>query len=100
MATFTVTTTLDTVDAGDGKLSLREAVAQANATEVADTIVFGNAIDGKTLVLTKGELPIVRDAYIDGDQNEDGVRVTSERRRRRVGSWTSPAHRPTSISPI
>jgi hypothetical protein len=32
MATFTVTTAADVVDAGDGVLSLREALAQANAT--------------------------------------------------------------------
>ena len=63
MATFTVTTTLDTVNATDGKLSLREAVAQANATKVAETIVFGPAIEGKTIVLTKGELSITRDAH-------------------------------------
>ena len=40
MATFTVTTALDVVDAGDGRLSLREAVTQANATTTADTIAF------------------------------------------------------------
>jgi hypothetical protein len=40
MATFTVTTGADVVDANDGVLSLREAVAAANATAAADTIVF------------------------------------------------------------
>ena len=34
MAYLTVTTQADVVDAGDGKLSLREAVAQANAQRV------------------------------------------------------------------
>src|SRR5262249_9428171 len=38
-ATFTVTTTLDTV-AADGKLSLREAINAANARPGADTIVL------------------------------------------------------------
>src|SRR3954465_1601705 len=38
-ATFTVTTTLDTV-ADDGKMSLREAVTAANARPGADTIVL------------------------------------------------------------
>src|SRR4051794_16857552 len=40
-ATFTVTTTADVVSAGDGKLSLREAITAANATRAADTIVLG-----------------------------------------------------------
>jgi hypothetical protein len=35
-----VTTTADVVDAGDGVLSLREAVAQANATAGEDTVVL------------------------------------------------------------
>ena len=39
MATITVTTASDVV-ASDGLRSLREAVAQANATPEADTIVF------------------------------------------------------------
>jgi len=37
-ATFNVTTTLDVVDSGDGKLSLREAITKANATAGADLI--------------------------------------------------------------
>ena len=76
MATFTVTTASDIVDAGDGVLSLREAVAQANATAAADTIVFAPAIEGQTLVLTGGELSITRDITIDGDRDNDGTRVT------------------------
>ncbi|MEX0270185.1 DUF4347 domain-containing protein [Leptolyngbyaceae cyanobacterium UHCC 1019] len=41
LATYTVTTTNDVVDAGDGVLSLREAIDQANASVgVADTIDF------------------------------------------------------------
>jgi hypothetical protein len=76
MATFTVTTVRDTVSATDGKLSLREAVARANATAAADTIVFGSKIEGKTLVLTRGDLEVTRDLAIDGDRNDDGVRIT------------------------
>jgi len=40
MAYLTVTTQVDVVDPSDGQLSLREAVAQANATAAADTIRF------------------------------------------------------------
>ena len=52
MATFTVTTSCRRGEASDGKLSLREAVTQANATAAADTIVFASGLEGKTLVLT------------------------------------------------
>ena len=76
MATFTVTTRLDLVDPNDGKLSLREAVAAANATTAADTVVFGSAIEGRTLALTGGELVLSQDISIDGDQDGDGNRVT------------------------
>jgi hypothetical protein len=38
--TFVVTTTADAVDAGDGVLSLREAVIQANSTAGHDTILL------------------------------------------------------------
>ena len=76
MATFTVTTGADVVNAGDGRLSLREAVAQANATTTADTIVFAGGLEGATLVLTGGELVVSRDLRIDGDQDNDGFEVT------------------------
>jgi hypothetical protein len=75
MATFTVTRAADVVDPNDGQLSLREAVAQANATTAADTIVFAGALEGATLVLTRGELVVSRDIRIDGDQNNDGTEV-------------------------
>ena len=72
MTTFTVTTAADVV-ANDGKLSLREAVAQANATVAADTVVFASGLEGKTLVLTGGELLVNRNLTIQGDSNADGV---------------------------
>ena len=49
MSSFKVDTAADVVDPDDSKLSLREAVARANATAAADTIVFAGALDGKTL---------------------------------------------------
>jgi Peptidase M10 serralysin C terminal/RTX calcium-binding nonapeptide repeat (4 copies) len=74
VATFTVTTAADVVNAGDGVLSLREAVAQANAA--ADTIRFAAAVEGRTLVLTGGQLTLNQDVTIDGDADESGGRVT------------------------
>jgi hypothetical protein len=76
MATFTVTTNADIVNASDGVLSLREAVTQANATTAADTILFASTMEGNTLVLTGGELTLSQDTSIDGDQNNDGLRVS------------------------
>ena len=75
MAYITVTTPVDVVAPGDGKLSLREAVAEANATSGSDTIVFAANIEGKTLTLTRGELVATQDLVIDGDQNNNGVAV-------------------------
>jgi hypothetical protein len=76
MATFTVTTAADVVNAGDGVLSLREAVAQANATTTADTVRFAAAVEGRTLVLAGGQLTLSQDVTIDGDSDESGGRVT------------------------
>ena len=76
MTTFTVTTTADLVDPNDGELSLREAVAKANATAAADTINFDAVLEGTTLLLTGGELAISQDLTIDGDSNNDGSEVT------------------------
>src|SRR4051812_12394505 len=76
MATLTVTTASDMVDAGDGVLSLREAVAQSNGTATVDTINFASFIEGQTLLLTAGELVVSRDVNIDGDLNNNGRAVT------------------------
>jgi CSLREA domain-containing protein len=76
MAILTVTTTADVVDASDGQLSLREAVAQANATSQFDTVRFAADLDGATLVLTGGELTVTEDMRIDGGLTDDGPDVT------------------------
>jgi hypothetical protein len=76
MATFTVTTAADVVDASDGVLSLREAVRQANATGGEDTILFTRALEGRTLTLTRGQLELAADTVIDGDHDNDGAGVT------------------------
>ncbi|MGD9511263.1 MAG: hypothetical protein AB7X49_22230, partial [Geminicoccaceae bacterium] len=74
--TVTVTTAADRVDPGDGVLSLREAVAKANATAALDAIVFEPSLEGRTLVLTGGELVVSEDLSIDGDRDDDGSEVT------------------------
>ena len=77
MSTFTVTTASDVLNADDGKVSLREAVRQANATTAVDTIGFAScALEGETLVLVQGQLTLKQDVTIDGDQNNDGKEVT------------------------
>ena len=76
MATFTVTTAADVVDAQDGRLSLREAVSLANAGAGADRIDFARGLEGRTLVLTGGEIEVTHDVAIEGDRNNDGREVT------------------------
>ncbi|MFZ1425899.1 MAG: M10 family metallopeptidase C-terminal domain-containing protein [Geminicoccaceae bacterium] len=76
MAYLTVTTAVDVVDPSDGKLSLREAVAQTNTGAGADTIRFLAALEGKTLVLTGGELVVRQGVTIEGDRNADGMGIT------------------------
>ena len=66
MAYLTVTTPFDVVAPGDGKLSLREALIQANGSGGPDTIRFSAIVVGQTLVLTGGELTITDNVTIDG----------------------------------
>ena len=76
MAYLTVTTPVDVVAPGDGKLSLREAITQANGSSGPDTIVFAANIEGTTLTLTQGELAVTQDLTIDGDKDNNGSAVT------------------------
>ncbi|MFO1036545.1 MAG: right-handed parallel beta-helix repeat-containing protein [Geminicoccaceae bacterium] len=80
MATFTVTTSADSVSATDGKLSLREALTLANANPDADTITFAAELEGKTIQLTKGQLDITSDVTITGDPDHDRIGVTIDQR--------------------
>lgn len=71
MATYTVTTAADVMNAGDGVLSSREAVQQANAAGAGDTIQFANVLEGQTLTLTQGQLTLASDMSIDGDTDKN-----------------------------
>ena len=73
MATFTVDNTGDVSDGNTsaGNVSLREAVALANGSAGADTIVFAAGLAGGTIVLSGGELALADDITISGDVNGD-----------------------------
>ena len=75
-STFIVTTAADIVNPGDGKLSLREAVASANGTAALDAIGFAPSLEGQTLVLTGGQLTVSQDLIIDGNGDDGGAAVT------------------------
>lgn len=81
MAIFVVTSNADVSDANDGVLTLREAIALANATAGTDTIVFDAAVfDGgeNSLVrLTQGELSSNGALIIDGSTATD-VTITGD----------------------
>src|SRR5262249_46068092 len=62
---FQVTTALDVVDPGDGRLSLREAILTANATSGSSTISFARSVKG-TIALTGGTLDVTGNLTIDG----------------------------------
>ncbi|MGI0485865.1 beta strand repeat-containing protein [Pantanalinema rosaneae CENA516] len=64
--TFTVTSTADTVDPGDGVLTLREAIAQANMFAGADAINFDLPDGPQIITLTSGELKITDNLTIHG----------------------------------
>src|SRR5262245_45680879 len=70
-STFLVTST---ADSGDG--SLRRAVAAANATPGADTIVFSPNVQG-TIELTSGELNVTDDVTIAGP-GANNLRVSGD----------------------
>ena len=65
---LTVTTALDIVDAGDGEMSLREAIHEANAMTGYDTITFNiSGGTSHTIALAGQPLPTITDAVeIDG----------------------------------
>lgn len=67
MAIFKVTNTN-----ASGAGSLADAVAQANATGAADTIVFAKSLNGQTIDLSATPLILTNQITINGDVNGDG----------------------------
>ncbi|SEL11926.1 hypothetical protein SAMN05444413_10614 [Roseivivax marinus] len=70
MAIFTVTSGADTSDDTDGVLTLREAIAEADAAAGPDTILFDPGITNVTLA---GTLTLSTEITVDGDINGDGL---------------------------
>jgi Ca2+-binding RTX toxin-like protein len=67
--TWTVTAADDTTDADDMALTLREAIAKADA---GDTITFDSALSGQTITLADAELALSQNITIEGDLDGDG----------------------------
>jgi hypothetical protein len=64
-AMLAVTTTSDVTDTGDGLLSLREAILEANSSAGHDIISFAPGLVG-SIALTGGELSISDDLQVSG----------------------------------
>ena len=76
MATYTVTTTADTLDPTDGQLSLREALALADVdAATADTIDFAPEVQGGRIALAGSQLTVASEVTIDGGA---GVTIDAE----------------------
>ena len=67
LSAIVVTTAADVVNGGDGVLSLREAITQANTNADADTITFDASLNGTEIDLTGGEMAITNDVTITGN---------------------------------
>ncbi len=70
LATLTV---LNVSDSGAG--SLRDAIAQANASAGTDTICFSDDLNGADIDLTTGALFITEDLIIDADSLSSGITI-------------------------
>jgi len=76
--TFVVNTLNDENDGvSKGKVSLREAIAEANKTPVQDTIIFANSLSGGKIKLTKGDLDITTALTIQGINSPNPIIIES-----------------------
>jgi hypothetical protein len=88
LAVYTVSTT-----ANSGAGSLREAITQANATQVADEIVFAPELSGATIELSGSQLNISNNLVIDATALPAGVTIDGNRSTRLF--WIEPV--PASV---
>jgi len=77
-STLAVTTARDAVNASDGVVSLREAIADANS---GDTIVFDKSLVGQTITLANKELAIDKNLTITGPGGK-GLTIDGDSRSR------------------
>ena len=70
---FTVTTTLDVVNSGDGVLSLREAIIGANGAPGPDTITFNIPGGGVKTIALAATLPAITDAVVINGYSQPGA---------------------------
>lgn len=76
--TFVVNTLNDEKDGiSKGKVSLRDAITEANKTPVPDTIKFANFLLGVKIKLTKGDLDIINPLTIQGINNPKAITIES-----------------------
>ena len=89
LATFQVTSALDTINSSDGAITLREAISSANSTFGSDTITFASAINGMSINrdLLQGELEITDSVTIAG--NGETNTIVNAGNRGRVFNVTS-----------
>ena len=89
LATFTVTTLLDSADgATDGQISLREAIVAADTnaafgdapagSALGDTIRFDASLDGQQIFLGNGELQISERLNIVGGPTRVAIKADQE----------------------
>jgi len=76
--TFVVNTLNDEKDGvSKGKVSLRDAIAEANKTPVQDTIKFAKELLGGKIKLTQGDLDITNPLIIQGIDNPKSITIES-----------------------
>ncbi|MFT5091566.1 MAG: parallel beta-helix repeat protein [Porticoccaceae bacterium] len=81
LSAISVTSNLDTIDAGDGVTTLREAIIESNAMSGTDLISFGIVGPGPHSIHLTGPLPVITEAVeIDGSNQDitiDASTITS-----------------------